>query len=670
MIAGLHEGEHDKVQQQRCAIQDQLYPQSHSLSSRDPNKSPGPYISHPGAGISTRWLPKPRPALSNPAKMLVLLLTAITAYLSFSRPSSVSALELTSAPAGLLEVFEVQAPLRSTYGETSCEQVIVQHEFAASYGTPYVGTYAPPEDCDFSTVIFNLSITSAGINYDRLGLLFFGDIEVWRMTTGMPVRTGIFYNYQKDVTAFHAILSSEQKVIMSMDNIYNDVFTGTFKVTITALYYNDAYKTFNPAQEIMPISSKSSANNQSSVVSLPDGNASIITTFPRNVERAIVSILASGNGAEEFWYTNVPTEYANTFNNTAVYGYSPFREVQLLIDGKLAGVSWPLPTVFTGGINTGLWVPIVSFYTYELPSFEIDISPWLGLLCDGSPHTFELKVVGYDTDTLFGTIGSNWWITGSIFIWTDKSGNQTTGSKLISSSPLPSFEFIPEITKAPNDTVNSTLWISLAGSRSLSHSSSITTSSGTRTLTWAQELSYSNIQNFTALGRNETLSQTTSGTSTFSSVDADSTAITNTFAYPITFFQGYIVSPDAAAVNSTLDATIDHSVLSSSMPLLAYLTTPASFAAPRVLETRQNGSCVYYWNNTYYEFAGAIDPAMGSLGATEQWYSFSSGAGSDGGKPVAYGRYVLAVDGYEPDVVEDRVYDTTIDVPDTVPLGR
>lgn len=37
-----------------------------------------------------------------------------------------------------------------------------------------------------------------------------------------------------------------------------------------------------------------------------------------------------------------------------LYGYSPFREVQLFIDGSLAGVAWPFPIVFTGAVISGL----------------------------------------------------------------------------------------------------------------------------------------------------------------------------------------------------------------------------------------------------------------------------------------------------------------------------
>lgn len=563
-----------------------------------------------------------------------------------------------------LDVFQVEAPLRESYEGAACKQVILQHNFAASYGSPYVGPYSPPENCSFTTTIFNMSIASAGINYDRLGLIFLGNIEVWRTTTAMPVRTGIYYNFQKDMTVFDTLLRSEQKVIMELDNIYDSVFTGNYNVTVTALYYND-HDAPTPADTILPISAQLSSQNQSSVLSLPDSNATVSFTLPRNVERAVVSILASGNGAEEFWYTNVPTEYDDTFNNTAIYGYSPWREVQLLIDEQLAGVSWPFPIVFTGGISPGLWVPIVGIDIYDLPSFEIDISPWLGLLCDGKSHNFSLEVVGYDSVTTLGTVGSNWWITGSIFLWTDSAGNQTTGTTMQSSIPAPSFDFTPSITTASG--FNTSLLVSLSAHRTLSHTSTITTSKGSRTLTWSQSLSYINKQNFTALGYNETLFQLTSGTSSFSPLishaSAETDNITNAYNYPISFTQQYVVPADATLVNSTLIAELDRSKLTSEIPILSYLSKPSTFSTPAVLATRQNGSCTYYWNNTYYEFAGAIDPAMGTIGETEQWFSFE-GTLESGGKEE-YGRHVKAIDGYVPVLIEDEVFAHTIEVPET-----
>lgn len=248
----------------------------------------------------------------------------------------------------------------------------------------------------------------------------------------MPGGYDIYWNYQKDMTIFDTLIRGEQKIIFDLDNVYSDLYTGAFNVTLEALYFNDHYADLDPAHLVYPISTLASSQNISSVMSLPDDSGNVSITFPRNVKSAVVSILASGNGAEEFWYTNVPSQYTNTFPSNAgwLYGYSPFREIELLIDGNLAGVSWPFPSLFTGGVDPGLWRPIAGIDAYDLPSFEVDITPWLPLLCDGNAHTLGFKVVGYDSSTKshIGTVGENWYVTGSVFVWLDKEGKHTTGS--------------------------------------------------------------------------------------------------------------------------------------------------------------------------------------------------------------------------------------------------
>ncbi|KAJ6111739.1 hypothetical protein N7523_007800 [Penicillium sp. IBT 18751x] len=81
-------------------------------------------------------------------------------------------------------------------------------------------------------------------------------------------------------------------------------------------------------------------------MSLPKYNGTVSIILPRNVKRAVVSILASGNDEEKF------------YNAGWLYGHSPFREIELLLDGNFAGVSWPFHIPFTGGVDPGLWRPI------------------------------------------------------------------------------------------------------------------------------------------------------------------------------------------------------------------------------------------------------------------------------------------------------------------------
>ncbi|KAG9248587.1 hypothetical protein BJ878DRAFT_476326 [Calycina marina] len=115
--------------------------------------------------------------------------------------------------------------------------------------------------------------------------------------------------------------------------------------------------------------------------------------FPENTKTAIVYLLASESSAQKFWYTNVSSEYVVTYpsNPGWLYGYSPFRKVELLIDGQPVGVSWLLPLLFSEG---------------EGPEV---VAPSLPILYDGKANTFGIKAVGYNSaikDNV-GTIGEN-----------------------------------------------------------------------------------------------------------------------------------------------------------------------------------------------------------------------------------------------------------------------
>lgn len=93
-------------------------------------------------------------------------------------------------------------------------QTLMQYTFAQSYGVPFVGeldtcieifhkqlshlrlgSYIPPK-CKFNRVTFNLTVTSIGRQYDRLGFMYFGSTEIWRTSTAEPTATGIMYDHR------------------------------------------------------------------------------------------------------------------------------------------------------------------------------------------------------------------------------------------------------------------------------------------------------------------------------------------------------------------------------------------------------------------------------------------------------------------------------------------
>ncbi|KAI1460976.1 hypothetical protein F4805DRAFT_351508 [Annulohypoxylon moriforme] len=539
-----------------------------------------------------------------------------------------------------LEVFQAAPPPRLTFDDPAYRQVLFKHDFGNSYNAPYVGPYSPPEGCDFTTVIFNLSVVSSGRQFDRLATLWLGDIEVWRTSTAMPTQSGIHWSFQKDMTIWHPLLKQNQKIIFDLGNLIDgDRYTGYFNVTMEALYYDDKYISgFHPAEHIYPISTSSSSNNTTSLFSLPDDGGSVNLTFPRNVKSAVVSVTASGNGEEEFWFTNVPTEYVHTFpgNDGWLYGYSPFREVQVLIDGQLAGVSWPFPILFTGGVDPGAWRPIVGIDAFDLPSFEVDITPWLYLLTNGLSHTFQLRVVGFDTSAEdgVGPIGENWWVSGSVFVWLDDTTEQMTSDNFHSETRPPSFDFHPVVSTATfdNGTVaNTSFYFALTASRNITISSTITRGAGTRNVAWTQSLSFSNIQNMTDLAFNQSLAMVTSG----SYSDSTSNIISH-YTYPLNLFSAYDVASSGATTNpGSVFCMVDRSKLTDGVSTLSFLTGKS--VSSETLHTRQNVTSNYHWNRTIVEGTEGLDTMDG-----EVWLSYSATAAS-GNSVEAYHRYAKEV---------------------------
>ena len=487
--------------------------------------------------------------------------------------------------------------------------------------------------------------------------MYLGDIEVFRTSTAEPTARGIVWTYTKEMDQYNVLWREPQKIIFDLGNLIDSTYTGAYNATLTATFFTvpDSGPT---ADQILPISALHSNQNMGSNFQVPAQNASVSYTLPRNIQRAVISISANGQATEEFWYTNVLSSDANTFVNTAgtLYGYSPFREVQLLIDGQLAGVSWPFPVVFTGGIVPGLWRPIVGIDAFDLRQHEIDVTPCLPLLCDGHSHTFEIRVAGLNDDgfghaTLSETVGSYWVITGTIFLFLDSAGSVTTGSLPVVDELQPRFTISSMVTQ-DSTGANETLVYTTEASRLLSISSTITTSTGSTAVSWVQHLSYANYGALTGQGLVQVTNQNTTGLDTSSSGYADR------YSYPIDVHSSYCI--DAAGdvgINGTIIHGLDFNVFGPSVfpsGIQSFnITTPAQFSLsgslvpqsvhltdnlPRFsgsqLSTTQTASAQYYSSGR----------RSYSFGTTEQDFSFS---GVEVNQPDVtvelYTRHVLAV---------------------------
>ncbi|WP_405889077.1 peptide-N4-asparagine amidase A [Streptomyces sp. NBC_01136] len=296
------------------------------------------------------------------------------------------------------------APPISKPAAKSCAVTVAEAQFRDF--TPYRGTYTPPSGCGdrWSKVVLRLDGKVKGRQFDRLGYLHIGGVEIFRTSTPEPSPDGIEWSVEKDVTRYSDTFRRGGDVEMLIGNVVDDTYTGVLDVKVTLTFYAEA-------------GAAKPAAIPDRVLTLQDGTL----TTPRNSERVVAEVYAtgSGGGCEENWYLTVPdpAPYSCKADN------GPYREVQIKVDGHLAGIAEPFPTVWTGGwSNPFLWYVIPGPRAFDIKPIEYDLTPYAGLLDDGRPHRVDVSVVGVPE-------GQTGWSTPvNVLVWQDAKRAHVSGA--------------------------------------------------------------------------------------------------------------------------------------------------------------------------------------------------------------------------------------------------
>ncbi|KAG6550088.1 hypothetical protein Mapa_008044 [Marchantia paleacea] len=404
----------------------------------------------------------------------------------------------------LQRFFEVTRPLTKTKRRPICSMGLMYHEFAATYGVdPPVAQYVPNRRCrKWDKVVLKWSAVCSGRQFDRIAGVWLGGVEILRTCTAEPTQRGIIWEVEKDVTQYSALWKRPQELVVAMGNVITDVYTGIFNVTISVDFFKEddddsGEETLSkresrvadwhtrdiekhlgePAQVILPISEPTYRDGGYWFQLTGEGEVKTASLrIPRNTYRAVLEVCLSPHSRDEFWYMNPPNDYVNANNLTDLPANGAFREVVVTVDDKVAGVVWPFAVLYTGGVHPLFWRPIAAIGAFDLPSYDIDITPFVGTLLDGKDHTFGLSV----TDNL-----DTWILQGNLHLWIDPSRRSTSGS--LESSVVPSF--IPQVDvkfEGLDGTFNTTAF------RSLSYVGHVASSFGNLTTTVSQALKFYN----------------------------------------------------------------------------------------------------------------------------------------------------------------------------------
>ncbi|MGD0890254.1 MAG: peptide-N4-asparagine amidase [Terracidiphilus sp.] len=367
-------------------------------------------------------------------------------------------------------------------------QLFSNLEFADFNAKPY--SYAPPANCPgpWAKVVFTADFTvTAGIQYDRTASFYLGDASIYYGTTSEPTSTlSPDWHVERDVTDLSYIFSSTQSGQAILGNFVG-VYNGT---DYNGIIYANAALEFYPANRMNPAPA---VPDIVVPVNGPGGSAGTLNTttdtisqtlnLPENVERVYLDVIAQPQSNDEFYYFNVPDSEEN---NLQSYGGTAFRETEIWVDGNPAGVAPVYPFVNTGGIDPNLWLPIVANQTHDFKPFRVNLTPFAGLLSDGSTHTVAVSVFNADSYFL---------ATANLLVYQDHQSKKVTGGVLENTLTEPSPVLTQNISY-DSTTGEYTGTISDDSDRSFVIKGYVNTSHGRVETTLAQKITFNNKQEF------------------------------------------------------------------------------------------------------------------------------------------------------------------------------
>ena len=307
-------------------------------------------------------------------------------------------------------------------------------------------------------------------------------------TTAEP-RTALSpsWHIERDLTDLSAIFKTAQTGQAIINNIFNSTYNGGIYATAQLQFYPANLNNLPPVVPavVIPVSGVNSP------YSLNTTTDQLTTTFtaPRNTEKAYLDVVAQSQANDEFWYLSVPDDVANELETS---GGTAFRETEISIDGKPAGVAPVSPWIYTGGIDPYLWEPITGVQTLNFKPYRVDLTPFAGLLADGATHTVALGV--FNANNRFD-------VTANLLLYTDPLIAQTGGGLLedtLAAAPMP--DVVENLTTDATGAVVGT--VNVGSTRDFRIRGYVNTGLGRVETTVAQKVNFLSAQTFN-VGANE-----------------------------------------------------------------------------------------------------------------------------------------------------------------------
>ncbi len=347
---------------------------------------------------------------------------------------------------------------------------------------PY--TYAPPSDCKgpWAKVVFSADFTvTAGRQFDRSTQIYLDNVTLLRGSTAEPrASLSPSWHVESDVTDLSALFHSPQRGVANIQNPVDSTYTGIIYGSAELDFYPASF--LEPAPQVPDLVLPVYSNGDAYHFYTPASPLTEKLILPSNAERVYLDVMAQ---SDEFWYLTTPNAQAAPYINAA-FG-SGLREVEVSIDGTPAGIAPEHPYIFTGGVDPYLWEPIPAPQTLNFKPYRVDLTPFAGILSDGTPHTIVLNDIN--------TRGSSL-VNGNLLVYTDHGRKTVTGSLLNDTlSPTPVTTVTANVKL--NAAGDGTAMVKESLKRTFTISGKVNTSHGEVWTTVEQTINFEDDQNLT-----------------------------------------------------------------------------------------------------------------------------------------------------------------------------
>jgi hypothetical protein len=329
----------------------------------------------------------------------------MAAVMGFQAPTA-TGLELGSRVVASVE------PPASRPADEPCTVTVFAHEAFDEHGDassmaahPHAFSFVPPKECGggWSKVVLEADFSlPAGRQYDRTVALWLAGVNLYFGTTIEPEPdVAQSWHVERDLTDYAALFRQARAGQMILNNWVSPTTNSPIYADVRLLFYPAAAGQGAATAADRVYALVSDPRGEQTPLEHPDDSLSRRISFPRNVERAYLDVIAQSQAHDERWYTCVDHTYLAKTRDYSLESFEAcdggsFRGVEVLVDGQAAGLAPVYPWIFAGGLAPHLWLPTPAIQTTRFIPARVDLTPFAGLFDDGKPHTVAVRVLGTD----------------------------------------------------------------------------------------------------------------------------------------------------------------------------------------------------------------------------------------------------------------------------------